>query len=110
MFNSTNFQYAILSYTLLILCIFAPDTTFAATEGLPWESPLETIVSSLTGPVASAVAIIGIFVAGVALIFGGDLGEFSKKICILVLAISITLGAGNLITALFGAASSGALL
>lgn len=44
--------------------------------GLPYESWLNNLRQSVTGPVAFALSIIGIVVAGGVLIFGGELNAF----------------------------------
>ena len=46
----------------------------AAGSGMPWEGPLQQIVSSVTGPVVQAAAVIAvvIFGAGVAMSEGGS--------------------------------------
>ena len=42
--------------------------------GLPWERPMMLIATSLTGPVAYAIGLIGICIAGGTLLFGHELG------------------------------------
>ncbi|MEF1183010.1 TrbC/VirB2 family protein, partial [Vibrio campbellii] len=44
------------------LCSFAAN---ASSTGLPWESPLERIVDSITGPVAFGASALGIVAASV---------------------------------------------
>lgn len=70
--------------------------------GLPWEGPLQTVVNSLTGPVALAISILAMAAAGGALVFGGELGEFTRKIIMLVLAISFLVAGGAFMSTLFG--------
>ena len=70
--------------------------------GLPWETPLNRVALSLTGPVALSVSLIALMVAGGTLVFGGELSEFARRSCVAVLAIAfLVLGAGFM-TALFG--------
>jgi type IV secretion system protein VirB2 len=70
--------------------------------GLPWEAPLQLVALSLTGPVALAVSLIALMVAGGTLVFGGELSEFARRACVAVLAIAfLVLGAGFM-TQLFG--------
>jgi type IV secretion system protein VirB2 len=42
-----------------------------STTGLPWETPLQTVKQSLTGPVAAGISVVGIAAGGMALVFGG---------------------------------------
>jgi len=80
----------------------------AAGGGLPWEAPLQKVADSLTGPVALAVSLIALMVAGGTLVFGGELSEFARRSCVAVLAIAfLVLGAGFM-TQLFGV--SGAIV
>ncbi len=92
----------------LVLAIFALDPAFASTSGggnLPWESPLQQIQQSITGPVAGFIALAAVAVAGGMLIFGGELNDFARRLMYVVLVAGILLGATQIV-ALFG--SSGA--
>jgi type IV secretory pathway VirB2 component (pilin) len=51
-----------------------------STTGLPWETPLQTVQQSLTGPVAAGISVVGIAAGGMALVFGGELSEFAKRV------------------------------
>jgi len=94
-------------FGLLAFLFLAPDL-FAGTTNMPWESTLQKIQNSLSGPVAGALALIGIVGAGGMLIFGGDnLSGFMRMIVYLVLVISIIIG-GNTIIQQFTA--TGALI
>lgn len=63
--------------------------------GLPWEGPLQTLQTSLTGPVAKAIGVIALAVSGGMLAFGGELSDFTKRILMVVLALSVMLLANN---------------
>ena len=70
--------------------------------GLPWETPLNRVAQSMTGPVALSISLIALMVAGGTLVFGGELSEFARRSCVAVLAIAfLVLGAGFM-TTLFG--------
>lgn len=73
--------------------------------GLPWEGPLEQIQESITGPVAMAVALIAIAVAGAMLIFGGEINDFARRLAYVVLVCGVLLGSAQVV-ALFGAGGS----
>lgn len=66
-----------------------------ASAQLPWETPLQTLQTSLTGPVAKAIGVIALAVAGGMLAFGGELSDFTKRILMVVLALSVMLLASN---------------
>ncbi|HIF5677628.1 TrbC/VirB2 family protein [Vibrio parahaemolyticus] len=87
------------------LCSFAAN---ASSTGLPWESPLERIVDSITGPVAFGASALGIVAASVGLIFGGEMDGFVRTLMMIGLVVAVIVGAVNLLTMLFGV--SGALV
>ena len=77
-----------------------------ASEGtggsLPYESWLTSLRNSVTGPVAFALSIIGIVIAGGVLIFGGDLNAFFRTLVFIVLVMALLVGAQNMMGTLFG--------
>lgn len=68
---------------------------------LPWEGPLTQIQNSLTGPVARAIGVVALAASGGMLAFGGELGDFTKRIMMVVLALSVMLLANNFMS-MFG--------
>ena len=89
---------------LLLVLLAATQAAWAGGGGggLPWETPLSRVATSLTGPVALSISLIALMVAGGTLVFGGELSEFARRSCVAVLAIAfLVLGAGFM-TALFG--------
>lgn len=78
-----------------------PGLALASATGLPWEAPLETLQQSLTGPVAMAISLLALAAAGAALVFGGDMGDFTRRILMAVLGISVLLLGGTVISTLF---------
>jgi type IV secretion system protein TrbC len=86
----------------LSLILYPLATAYAGTAGgLPWESPLDKLVKSLSGPVALGIAIIAMVAAGGALVFGGELSEFTRKALLLVLAIAFLVLGSQFMTTLF---------
>ncbi len=96
-----------LCLALLALHVFAPDVMASAGAGggLPYEGWLTKLSDSVTGPFALAVSLIGIVVAGAVLIFGGDLNGFFRSLVLIILLVSIIIGAKNLMTSFFGQGS-----
>lgn len=82
-----------------------PSLASSGGGGLPWESPLQQIQQSITGPVAGFIALAAVAIAGGMLIFGGELNDFARRLMYVVLVAGILLGATQIV-ALFG--SSGA--
>lgn len=70
--------------------------------GLPWEGPLQQIQESINGPVAGAIALAAMAIAGGMLIFGGELNDFARRLMYIVLVAGILLGASQIV-GLFGA-------
>jgi len=93
------------------LVFLLPEQAFATgtAGGLPYESWLTNLQNSVTGPVAFALSIIGIVVAGGVLIFGGDLNGFFRTLIFLVLVMALLIAANNIMTSFFGAGAEVAL-
>ena len=93
---------------MFLVLMAAAQTASAATTGgtLPWEGPLQTLVTSLTGPVAFAGSAIALTAAFLTLAFSSDLTGFARYLVYLALAVSGLLFILNLLTTVFGAGSS----
>lgn len=88
---------------LLAIQAFAVRTFAApAGGGLPWEQPMTLIATSLTGPVAYAIGLIGICIAGGTLLFGHELGEVGRRACMLGLVVAVLIFAAPMLASAFG--------
>ena len=94
--------------TMAGLALVSNALAFASTSttGLPWETPLQTVQQSLTGPVAAGISVVGIAAGGMALVFGGELSEFAKRSCYAVIATAVIVGAGTIMSTLFSSSSA----
>jgi len=104
--NSTIVSLGLL--LLLAFFLLTPQQAFASvgTGGsLPYESWLTNLRNSVTGPVAFALSIIGIVVAGGVLIFGGDLNGFFRTLIFIVLVMALLVGAQNVMGTFYAANS-----
>ncbi|UFW92211.1 TrbC/VirB2 family protein (plasmid) [Bradyrhizobium barranii] len=92
---------------LLLTCVMLDPVSASSGGGgnLPWESPLQQIQQSITGPVAGFIALAAVAVAGGMLIFGGELNDFARRLMYVVLVAGILLGATQIV-ALFGASGA----
>ncbi len=95
---------------LTIMLILLVDPCFAAssdTQGImPYEGWLYTLSSSLAGPAAFYISLIGIVAAGFSLILStGEITKFVKAIVFIIFTMSLILGANTLLTSLFNGAS-----
>lgn len=102
---SRSMTFYVCAVLLLAYLILSPLAAFAS-EGtggsLPYEDWLTNLRNSVTGPVAFALSIIGIVVAGGVLIFGGDLNGFFRTLIFLVLVMALLVGAQNVMSTFFG--------
>ena len=77
---------------------------------LPFESYLVNISNAFSGPIASAIAIIGITASGATLIFnGGEIGKLFRSMVGIVLVVGFMMGAKYFVTNVFNGADIGDL-
>jgi hypothetical protein len=67
---------------------------------MPWDAPLTTLQTDLSGTTATALSLIGIVAVFGVLIFGGELNHFFRTLCYLILLISVLVAGNNVLTAL----------
>lgn len=97
-----NRQIIRLGLAGLAVVILGSPALAGSGGSLPWESPLEQIQESITGPVAGYIALAAVAIAGGMLIFGGELNDFARRLIYVVLVAGILLGATTIV-GLFGA-------
>jgi len=86
---------------------------FAAETGtnLPWEGPLTTLVTSLTGPVAYAISVIAIVALGATLAFrAGEMGETMRHLLQAGIAVCLVVFAAQVMTSFIGQGAEIAVL
>jgi len=91
-----------LTFLFFIASSDAMAATTATTGGLPYEPFLVKLTTSITGPVAFALSLLGIVVAGGVLIFGGELNGFVRSLVLIFLVIGLLVGATNMMSGVFG--------
>jgi type IV secretion system protein VirB2 len=79
MFKISPIMRALLTVPAAAL-YFSASAAFAAGSGMPWETPLQSVLQSIEGPVAKIVAVIIIIVTGLTLAFGDSSGGFKRLI------------------------------
>ncbi len=97
---------ALLALATLTLA-FAP-AAYASGSSMPWETPLNSILESVQGPVAKIISVIIITVTGLTLAFGDTSGGFRRLIQI-VFGLSIAFAASSFFLSFFSF-SGGALV
>ena len=99
--------------SLAVALLFVPAIAQAATGGgggLPWDAPLTTLRNDLTGPVAFTISLLAMVACGAALVFGGEINEFTRRMVLLVMVCAFIVSVVNVAGALGIARSRGALL
>ncbi len=93
-------------YILISPFILLQNKLFASTSSdfMPWETPFQKIVNSLSGPVVQIAAIASIAILGLTWAFGEGGGLF-RKVIMVVAGLSVAAGAAGLATSLFGVTS-----
>lgn len=74
---------------------------FALADDLPWEGPLDKIQTSLTGPVAKALAILSVVACGCLMAFG-EMGSAMKRLVNIVFGLSLVFAAVTWVPSFFG--------
>jgi type IV secretory pathway VirB2 component (pilin) len=98
--------YRVLLFTTLVFAFTTHGSAAPVGGGLPWEKPMTAIATSLTGPVAYAIGLIGIAIAGGTMLWGGDLGEVGRKACMIGLVIAVLVFAAPMLSSAFGVAAA----
>jgi type IV secretion system protein VirB2 len=93
-------------YTLAALAFAAP--AYASGSGMPWEGPLQQVLDSITGPVARAVGVIAIVMAGFTIAFS-DGGSGVRKLAWAGLGLACVFAAATWGLTLFGFAGGAVL-
>src|ERR1700730_9183795 len=94
---------SLLLIALILLAAIRPRAALAAATGggsLPWDTPLTTLKNDITGPVAFTISLLAMVACGAALVFGGEIHEFIRRIIMLVLVVSFIVGVTNMASAL----------
>lgn len=86
--------------TALALGLTHAIPAWAAGSNMPWETPLQSIVDSVQGPVAKVVGVIVIVVTGLTLAFGDSSGGFRRLVQI-VFGLSIAFAASSFFLSFF---------
>ncbi|HHM8745904.1 TPA: TrbC/VirB2 family protein [Pseudomonas aeruginosa] len=71
-------------------------------QSLPFTSVAGSLMDFMTGPALFAMAVLGVVVAGAALVFGGELSGFVRSIFMMAVGVGVILMASNLVNGMFG--------
>lgn len=95
--NNNRVELFIRCLLVLLPIILFIEPAFA---GMPWDNGLKKFQDALTGTPAKVIAVISLAVAGGMLAFGGELSEFAKRICMVIIAASVMIGASSMVDTL----------
>ena len=96
-------RYLPVAVILAVALIGVPDTAHAAGAGggsLPWDQPLTTLKTDLTGPTAFVISLIAFAVAGITYAFSHEVGQFMRTMLIVIMVASSLAAVVQLATAL----------
>lgn len=93
MSRRTNILLTCAALVAVSVGLAEPALASSGGGGLPWESPLQQIQQSITGPVAGFIALAAVAIAGAMLIFGGELNDFARRLCYVAIVGGVLLGA-----------------
>ena len=79
----------------------------AAGAGMPWETPLNSLLTSLTGPVAKIVGVAAVVITGLGIAFSEG-GSGMRKIVTVAFGLTIAFSATTFFLPLFGYAGGAA--
>lgn len=98
------------SVAVLLVASTVPisSSAWASGSSMPWETPLNSILESIQGPVAKIIAVMVIILTGLSLAFGDTSGGFRRLIQI-VFGLSIAFAASSFFLSFFSF-SGGALV
>jgi type IV secretion system protein TrbC len=90
-----------LSVATATCSLFVAAPAFAGGTGMPWESPLQQIVQSITGPVVQAAAIVAVvlFGSGIAV---SESGSAMRRGLGILFGLSIAFAASTFFLDFFG--------
>ena len=84
-----------------LLSVTANCYASGASTGMPWEGPLETVLESITGPVAKVIGVLAIVVVGLTMAFSEG-GGVMKKVLNVVMGLTICFSASTFFLSFFG--------
>lgn len=90
---------------LIVAAVSSPafaSSPSAGGSGMPWEGPLQTILTSIQGPVARVGILLAIIITGLMMAFG-EHGSGFKKIMGIAFGGALVVGAVSFVSTLFGA-------
>lgn len=96
--------------TTLAICVLVLCTTsaaIAASNGAPWDAPIDTFVGWMTGKLALGLSVVALVIAGAKALFsGGELSGYAKTFILVVIGAATITGAVAVFNLLFAGAGA----
>jgi type IV secretory pathway VirB2 component (pilin) len=93
--------------TAFTLAMIYSEIAQAAGAGMPWETPLNSLLTSLTGPVAKIIGVAAVVITGLGIAFSEG-GSGMRKIVTVAFGLTIAFSATTFFLPLFGYAGGAA--
>jgi type IV secretory pathway VirB2 component (pilin) len=93
--------------TVLLSALAWCGAAHAAGAGMPWETPLNSLLNSLTGPVAKIAGVAAVVVTGLGMAFSEG-GSGMRKLVTVAFGLTIAFAATTFFLPLFGYAGGAA--
>src|SRR5271156_757096 len=93
--------------TMFSLAMVYSSIAQGAGAGMPWETPLNNLLTSLTGPVAKIVGVAAVVITGLGIAFSEG-GSGMRKIVTVAFGLTIAFSATTFFLPLFGYAGGAA--
>lgn len=85
----------------ILTLVHAAAASAATSTGMPWETPLETIMGSVTGPVAKVIGVLAIFSTAIGFAIAEE-GSWIKKGLAICIGLSVAFSASTFILPILG--------
>ena len=96
---------AVSSITVYMCMLHIALASTSDAAGMPWETPLQKVMTSISGPVAKILGVIVIVLAGLGLAFG-EVGS-GVRLLQIVIGLAIAFSAASIIGSLYYGGASG---
>jgi type IV secretion system protein TrbC len=90
--NKLRYYSVFVVGSVVFLNAFVTSQVYASSTGMPWESPLNQLLDSLTGPVSRVIGAVSIVGLGIGIAFS-DGGSMMQKALWVVMGLAIAFNA-----------------
>ena len=99
--QKTEWCLSFFTLIFLSLVVFLNDAYAVGQSNTAWDTPLDSLLGALEGPVAYTISLLAIFVCGATLAFGGEMHEFARRLIMVVLVVALIMTARTFLESAF---------